>query len=242
MAKRRTVVLPDYPEILLTPGYFRGKYFDQGKAYEELLDALFQHYDIGPAKEKESERVRVRNILGRDDDHNERMARLAWRLMLDLLPAFHEPRKVGKPKQDHTQKEYQFPHAHEARLVQIVDALRRMLKERKLPSTRAAAYNQLLKILKRSPAPLWRYGKLTKATAFQQEWKAIPKDVQDNPNSYFPLHLPQWDYPLALHLEVVAAGRGRSILAMEHMAAYMKRSSMERLFEILPRVPSELPK
>jgi hypothetical protein len=29
---------------------------------------------------------------------------------------------------------------------------------------------------------------------------------------------------------------------MKHMAAYLERESMERLFEILPPVPSELPK
>ena len=110
-----------------------------------------------------------------------------------------------------------------------------------MPSTNTAAYKQLLRSLKVSPAPLWRYGKCRKASAFQQAWKDIPKDVRDRPNSYFPLHLPQWDFPKEAHLEVVDAGRGRSIFAMQHMAAYLKRESMERLFEILPPVPTALP-
>jgi hypothetical protein len=53
----------------------------------------------------------------------------------------------------------------------------------------------VIKILKVNPAPLWRYGKYRKVSAFQQAWKDIPKDVLNNPNSYFPVHLPQWDFP-----------------------------------------------
>jgi hypothetical protein len=167
---------------------------------------------------------------------------LAWGLIRDFVPAFGKERAtVGTPKKQHTKIDPRFPHAHEARLVQIVGALRGMLTERGLPSTNEAAYARLLKILKGKPAPLWRYGKLKTQGAFRQEWKAIPKEVRDNPNSYFPLQLPQWDFPKALHLEVVAAGRGRSILAMQHMNALFFRESLERLFGILPPVPSELP-
>jgi hypothetical protein len=234
MAKRRTVVVPDYPDILLTP---RGSHWS-GADIDECLDALAVHYRLNgrfsklPAQIITSESEELRLWMG-----------LAWGLMHDFVPAFgKEKPKVGTPKQIHTKVDGVFPHAHEARLVQIVGALRRMLTDRELPSTNTAAYNQLLRILKVSPAPLWRYGKYRKVSAFQQAWKNIPKDVRDKPNSFFPVHLPQWDFPKALHLEEVAAGRGRSILAMQHMAAYLKRESMERLFGILPPVPSELPK
>ena len=121
---------------------------------------------------------------------------LAWGLMRDFVPAFgKEKPNVGTPKQKHTKVDGAFPHAHEARLVQIVGALRRILTDRERPSTNTAAYNQLLKILKVSPAPLWRYGKHRKVSALQQAWKDIPKDVRNRPDSYFPLHLPQWDFP-----------------------------------------------
>ena len=235
--RRRTIVLPDYPEILLTP---RGNHW-MGSDIDQCLDALATYYRLDDRYTDLP--ARIGDVSFMEDKELMFWMRLAWGLMQDFVPAFgKEKPKVGTPKQMHTKVDALFPHAQEARLVQIVGALRHMLKERQLPSTKIAAYNQLLKILKKSPAPLWRYGKLTKASAFQQEWKAIPKDVQDNPNSYFPLHLPQMKFPSTLHLQVVAAGRGRSILAMEHMAAYLRRESLERLFRILPTVPSELPR
>jgi hypothetical protein len=235
MAKRRTVVLPDYPPPLLRP---RGNHWS-GTDIDECLDALALHYQLDG---------RFSELPSRIGDTSESKELqlwmgLAWGLMRDFVPAFGEEKpKAGRPKEIHTKVDYLFPHAHGARLVQIVGALRRLLDDRNLPSTNTAAYSQLLKILKKSPAPLWRYGKFREVSAFQQAWKGIPEDVRDNPNSFFPLHLPQLKFPKALHLEVVAGGRGRSILAMEHMAAYLKRESMERLFEILPPVPSELPK
>jgi hypothetical protein len=240
LAKPRTVVLPDYPPSLLKlASLFKPPDHSRHDICEQLLDSLAEHYrldgrfsDLPPSKPGDLPDKELQLWMG-----------LAWGLMRDFVPAFgKEKPKVGTPKQKHTKVDGAFPHAHEARLVQIVGALRRILTDRERPSTNTAAYNQLLKILKVSPAPLWRYGKHRKVSAFQQAWKDIPKDVRDRPNSYFPLHLPQWDFPKELHLEVVAAGRGRSILAMQHMAAYLKRESMERLFEILPPVPSELPK
>jgi hypothetical protein len=243
LPKRRTTVLPDYPPNLLKPTDY-----SRAEVFEQLLDSLAEHYRLdGRFSDLPATKPGPPPKPGDASFFANRELRLwmdlAWRLMCDFVPAFgKEKPKVGTPKQKHTKVDGAFPHAHEARLVQIVSALRRILTDRELPSTNTAAYNQLLRILKVSPAPLWRYGKHRKVSAFQQAWKDIPKDVLDKPNSYFPLHLPQWDFPKELHLEVVAAGRGRSILAMKHMAAYLERESMERLFEILPPVPSELPK
>jgi hypothetical protein len=241
LAKSRTVALPDYPPSLLKPTDC-----SEGDVFEQLLDVLAEHYrldgrfsDLPPPKP--GPLPKPGDVLYFRNKELWLWMGLASGLMRDFVPAFGDKKPgPGKPKQKHTQRPPFFPHAHEARLVQIVSALRRILTDGELPSTNTAAYKQLLRILKVSPAPLWRYGKYRKASVFQQAWKDIPKDVRDRPDSYFPLHLPQWDFPKEHHLEVVDAGRGRSILAMQHMAAYLNRESMERLFEILPPVPSAL--
>jgi hypothetical protein len=202
MAKRQPVVLPDYPQILLTPRRGGGSW--DGKHIDDCFDALADHYRL---KCRFSDLPSHIGVL--PDKETKFWMGLAWGLVRDFVPAFgKEKPKVGTPKQIHTQVDGVFPHAHEARLVQIVGALRRMLTDRELPSTKTAAYNQVLRILKVSPAPLWRYGKYRKVSAFQQAWKSIPKDVRDKPNSYFPLHLPQWDFPKKLHLEVVMLEEG----------------------------------
>ena len=201
MAKPRTVVLPNYPPTLLTP---RGKSWN-GKDIDDCLDSLADHYRLD-CRLSEIPPFTAGRVIDKE--------LMFWMgtcmgLMRDFVPAFgKEKSKVGTPKQNHTKVDGLFPHAHEARLVQIVDALRRILTDRELPSTNTAAYKQLLRILKVSPAPLWRYGKYRKASAFQQAWKDIPKDVRDRPDSYFPLQLPKWDFPKEAHLEVIAAGRG----------------------------------
>src|SRR5262249_47362546 len=79
-----------------------------------------------------------------------------------------------------------YPHAHEARLVQIVIALKRLLAAANRPATNQAAFKALLQMLKKRPAPQWRYGRIKKATALTQAYKGIPKRVRSNPAQFIP--------------------------------------------------------
>jgi hypothetical protein len=269
LAKPRTVALPDYPPNLLKPGFAdsldmainqqkvradewqaagnTGPVPPEPDRFEQLLDSLAEHYrlegrfsDLPPPKPGPI--PTPGDILYFPNKELRLWMGLAWGLMRDFVPAFGDKKPgPGKPKQKHTQRQALFPYAHEARFVQIVRALRDLLDKKEMPVTNQAAYRQLIRILRSNPAPRWLYGHLKEPNAFAQVWKSVPDGVKDDPDSYFPLHMPQWDFPKELHLEVVDAGRGRSILAMQHMAAYLKRKSMERLFEILPPVPAALP-
>ena len=61
-------------------------------------------------------------------------------MMRDFVPAFGgEKPTAGRPKEEHTKVDWNFPHAHEARLVQIVDAIRRLLTAGDVPSTNTTA-------------------------------------------------------------------------------------------------------
>ncbi|WP_147147605.1 hypothetical protein [Reyranella soli] len=182
MTKRPTVVLPDYPPILLAPIDL-----NNSKAITQCLDALAIHYHLNPpfggfftptfnhpyAQQKVSK-----------EEMHDRWIRLAFCLMQDFVPALRKRRKGGRPKMPPTRVDY--PHAHAARLVQIVLALRRMLAAKGMPSTNIAAFKQLAWLLKKDAAPEWRYGNLKKASAFAQAWKSIPKSVKDRPDSYLP--------------------------------------------------------
>jgi hypothetical protein len=233
MAKRQTVVVPDYPSILLTPIDW-----SSGAVFDKLVDALLAHYKLAPLPPPSGP------LFDPATDHelDKRMASLAFCLMQDFVPAFQKPRKVGAPKQDHTRKEWLFPSAHEARLVQIVGALRELLAKKNLPSTNKAAYEELVRILRKNPAPHWRYGKLRKASAFAQAWKLIPKDVKDNPDSHFPARLPQIaPMPPAPDFDAMGSLTGPKVwAATQYMAVYFRHSALERLSQILPSVPSEL--
>jgi len=234
MAKPRTVALPDYPPSLLKPTDY-----SRGAVFQQLLDLLAEHYRLG-GRFSDLPDSKPNDPL--PDKELDLWMGLAWGLIRDFVPAFGDKKPgPGKPKQKHTQRQPFFPDAHEARFVQIVRALRDLLDKKEMPVTNQAAYRQLIRILRSNPAPRWLYGHLKEPNAFAQAWKSVPDGVKDDPDSYFPLHLPQWDFPKEAHLEIVDAGRGRSILAMQHMAAYLKRESMERLFKILPPVPAALP-
>jgi hypothetical protein len=231
MAKR-TVELPDYPAILLTP-----RDWNRISVLDKLVDALLAHYRLPPLPPPSGKL----NLDGKDDTFTRSLACLALCLMQDFVPAFKKKPNVGAPKQEHTQQEFLFPHAHEARLVQIVRSLREMLAKRQLPSTHKAAYEELIRILRKKPAPHWRYGKLRKASAFAQAWKDIPKEVKLDPDSHFPpAPFELKSLPPLPDFELVPSGGAKAWLATEYMAASFQRSSLERLFKILPPVPSEL--
>src|SRR5262245_21733158 len=130
-----------------------------GKDIDDCLDALAVHYHLNCLYSELP--YQLSDMLSSMNNKEIGFWRgLAWGLMRDFVPAFGEEKpKAGRPKEIHTKVDGLFPHAHDARLVQIVRALRSLLTARDMPSTNTAAYNQLLKILRMSPAPLWRYGK-----------------------------------------------------------------------------------
>lgn len=186
MAKRRTVALPDYPPILFTPIDLKNN-----KAMAQCLDALAIHYRLNPPfggffspTFHDNPYVKLSGQNASKEEMHERWTRLALCLMWDFVPAFRKRRKGGRRKKLHARHDH--PHAHAARFVQLVVALRRMLADKGMPSTNIAAFKQIARILRKEPAPEWQYGNLTKASAFAQAWKSIPKSVKDNPDSHLP--------------------------------------------------------
>jgi hypothetical protein len=121
-----------------------------------------------------------------NEEMAERWRDLAIYLMRDFVPAFRTGGKRGAPKQAHAHEPPGYPNAHAARLVQIVFALRGLLKAKDLPASKRDAFKRLVKILKKQPAPRWRYGRLQTVGAFEQEWKSIPKSIRENPDQYLP--------------------------------------------------------
>jgi hypothetical protein len=180
MAKRRIqVVVPDYPREL-----FKAVDWNDRQAVSGCLTALAYHYDIiSPFDDEE-----VDFLVSDDDEMLERWKNLTLSLLRDFVPAFRVKRRGGTPKQQHTRLRTIDPHAHQARLVQMVFALRDILRTKGRPSSKFDAFKELVRILKANPAPLWRYGKLTKASSFAQAWKDIPHDVRKNPDRYIRYH------------------------------------------------------
>ena len=177
MAKRRPKVLvPDYPPIL-----FKAVDWQDAEAIKSRIDALATHYGLNPAKA----------LLDPDffDSSSEIMAQrwklLTFHLLCDFVPAFRIRRKGGAPKRRLPSLTL-FPHAHEARLVQIVIALKRLLAAASRPATNQAAFKELLRHLKKHPAPQWRYGSITKTSALTQAYKQIPKSVRSSPEQFIP--------------------------------------------------------
>lgn len=171
MAKRKTVILPDYPAILLTAGA-------GDKNASQCLDALAIHYGIASKDGR---------FLDKPfEEFQKRWAHLAVCLARDFVPAFRIPRKGGAPKQSRTQGHWLYPRAHEARLVQIIAALRKQLRSRAMPATNKDAYRALIRILNEKPAPKWRYGLMRKTASFAQAWKSIPSHVKSAPEAYLP--------------------------------------------------------
>jgi hypothetical protein len=164
MAKRQPVVLPDYPQILLTPR--RGNSWDANHI-DDCFDALADHYRL---KCRFSDLPSPIGVL--PDKETEFWMGLAWGLVRDFVPAFGQ-KKYGRPRGSYTA-----PWLHGARLVQIVRAVRQMLKEKGLPSTTPNTFEEVARILKKKPAPRWQYGSLTKPSSFAQEWKKLPRHIK----------------------------------------------------------------
>jgi hypothetical protein len=179
MAKRRIqVVLPDFPPKLLKAVDGNDK-----QAVSECLDALAEHYDIISPFDDEAV-----FLVSDYDEMLERWEALAFHLLRDFIPAFRVKRRGGTPKQQHTRISAVDPYAHQARLVQMVIALRNALRTKGRPSSNTDAFKEIVRILKANPAPRWRYGNLKKASSFAQAWKAIPDDIRKNPDRYVPYY------------------------------------------------------
>lgn len=179
MPKRRTVTLPSYPALLLETGKANEK-------FPRYLDAVAVHYGItgpyGPPRGFPIGDPPILMAAWRD---------LAVHLLSDFVPAFRGIRRGGAPRQGHTQRPPLAPHAHEARLVQMINELRSQLRTKGMPSTNAAAYRALIRLLASKPAPQWRFGKLKTTSSFAQAWKAIPQTVKQNPELFLPQRAPK---------------------------------------------------
>src|ERR1043165_6706617 len=120
MAKPRSVPVPDYPPILLSP---MGSSW-HGDQIDKCLDALAEHSKL----DSRFSELPATGFGQRDSDQESKFwFGLAWALMRDFVPAFgKEVPKVGAPKKQHTKIDPLFPTAHDARLVAIAGAPRRM--------------------------------------------------------------------------------------------------------------------
>ena len=157
--------------------------------FQQLLDSLAEHYrldgrfsDLPPPK--------LGDVSFFADKELQLWMGLAWGLIRDFIPAFGK-KKYGRPRKSYTG----FPF-HEARLVQIVRAVRQMLKEKGLPSTTPNTFEEVVRILKKKPAPRWRYGSLTKPSSFAQEWKKLPRHIKKTRISTFRFIQPHFIHPL----------------------------------------------
>jgi hypothetical protein len=217
MAKRRPKVLvPDYPPIL-----FKAVDWQDAQAIKSRINALATYYSLNPAKA-------LLDPTGDFFDAGaeimaQRWKLLAFHLLCDFVPAFRIRRKGGAPKR-HLPSLTLYPHAHEARLVQIVTALKRLLAAANRPATNQAAFSELLKRLKRQPAPQWRYGSIKKRSALTQAYKLIPNHVRSNPEQFVPPALPDGllgvnvSKPIAANERIVAGRVHRGLLGVSFLA------------------------
>jgi hypothetical protein len=182
LTKPRTVALPDYPPSLLEPTDY-----SRGEVFEQLLDLLGEHYRLSGRFSDLPDPKPNDPLPGKELDL---WMGLAWGLIRDFVPAFGK-RKSGRPRKSYTG--FQF---HGARLVQIVRAVRQMLKEKGLPSTRLDTFAEVIRILKKKPAPRWEFGSLTKPSSFMQEWKTLPGHIKKDPDFYIPIHSSSHTSPL----------------------------------------------
>ena len=118
---------------------------------------------------------------------------LASGLMCDFVPAFGE-KKYGRPRKSYTGSRF-----HKARLVQIVRAVStKCWKEKGLPFDLCEIpLRKLVRILKKNPAPRWRYGQPHQTvSSFAQEWKYLSLDyIKKNPHYLHPASImPPWDF------------------------------------------------
>jgi hypothetical protein len=181
-SSRKTVNLPEYSGLLLQ----RGKFWSSDpKTGIECIEALAEHYRVGRA----GVLLPARKMFDPSKSIQERAEdwmSLAIHLATDVVPAFRQIRRGGAPKRSHTRSSPSFPHAHEARLVQLTLSWQQTLKLRGLPSSRKDAFRELIKLGLGKKHPHWRFSAYSKPSSLAQAWKKIPKQVKENPASYAP--------------------------------------------------------
>jgi|FEC22Drversion2_1045045.scaffolds.fasta_scaffold00665_22 hypothetical protein len=110
-------------------------------------------------------------------------ADFAFAVIREYVPAFMVARPSGSRKKPHQERGIAWPHAHEARLVQLVKHFQNENIRLGLARTRPEAFK---KVAKHSNGYHWKYKDLKKPGAFAQEWKKIPADVKENPSRFLP--------------------------------------------------------
>lgn len=176
MAKRKTVQIPNYRGLLSTTGVA----YESDDNARRCLDALGVYYGLTAP---------FGGFLGRETSTAEKSRRwmlLAICLASEVVPAFRIPAKGGPPKRAQKKLSAAYPHADEARLVQMVAAIRTLLLNLEQTAARTDAFRELIRLLKKKPAYDWYYGELTKVSSFVQAWKKIPRDVRAAPENYLP--------------------------------------------------------
>lgn len=166
MAKRR-----GYPSVLLKTSAAQGS----ATAYSRCLDALAQHYNLPVPFEKEGLPP---------PEMAKRWELLAMSMAVDVFPAFQDRSEAGAPSR--VKRSSIWPHAHEARLVEWVIALESRPNSNAQKLTRMAAFGEIIALLKRNPAPHWKYGRYTKAASLAQAWKLVPDSVKLAPAAFIP--------------------------------------------------------
>jgi hypothetical protein len=223
LASKKSVVQPNYSGVLLQRGRF---WSSDPQVGVECIEALAEHYKVG---------VDLNNVFGprpkfMDPSKSLQNQALDWmslavRLASDIVPAFRQLRKGGRPKRKRS--DLGFRYAHEARLVQLTLACQQTLKAQDLPSRRTDAFRVLVKLRLGKSYPSWRFATLAKASSFAQAWKQIPKQVRDNPTKY----LPEADQAAAPPTFEQAASALGGLYGLGNWLLEMER---QKLAEILP--------
>ena len=183
--RKKTTRLPRYRGVLDIEGGF---WSATPEDCLEYVDDLARHYLIfAPWRDGEGDSIwdtprSINDPTLSDAEQLDTWRRLAIAIASDIVPAFRERKKGGRPRK-FVLLEVQ-RRAHAARLVEIVAALQAKRRQEGLPASRVDAFREIVKYLKVYPHPRWLYGSLRKATGFVQAWKAIPKDIIAKPAKY----------------------------------------------------------
>jgi hypothetical protein len=187
----------------------RGAAYKAGKLDVRFVCALATRYNIEAIERRLGP---DRNVTIAISDY---WADLALALARHYVPAFAIRRRSGAKKKKHRESGPNWPYAHEARLVQLVDHFKKENIQLGLSHTRPTLFK---KISQHSIGYSWKYKDLKKRSSFTQEWKIIPRKVKEEPSRFLPPRkLPRY-----------AAGVAPQSLV---------RPEFQRLQKVLPPVP-----
>lgn len=160
-----------YPSVLLKTSAAKGS----AAAYSRCLDALAQYYNLPIPFEKEGLPP---------PEMAKRWELLAMSMAVDVFPAFQDRPEAGAPSR--VKRSSIWPYAHEARLAEWVIALESRPTPDGRKPTRMAVFGEIIALLRRNPAPHWKYGRYTKAASLAQAWKLVPEWVKLAPAAFIP--------------------------------------------------------